>query len=151
MDPSNNRIFTSSSDEVRNVVNGSEVYCLFPQKCRMAFNIELPTDLPSARLEPIMLETLRSQMPTSSIQIMHIEQLTREKPTYFVVALKIPNELIKKLFLAGIVIIHGYIGFSQNQREYPIIDSRPLDEKISMVDDNGDPLPYKATVRLNNN
>ncbi len=141
----------SSAEHIKNTIRGDIVYCLLPRMCREAFIITLPSSVSKEKLTNAITKTLEESMPTSCIFILSINKITQTNDTnsYNIVFLNIHKQLINKLYLAGIKIANFYVGYSENNKEYPLLSDPPEDEKIAKYNRENVAMPYKASIQLN--
>jgi hypothetical protein len=144
--------YTSSADDVREVINGNTTHCLLPRSCRENFTISF-TDVKRTKeqIQSTIINRLNNSMPNKRNFILSMDELTNinKKITYSIVFLTIPKELINKLFLAGINTVNFYVGYSEKINEYPLFNKEPIDDEIAMTNGEGFNLPYKAVIKLN--
>ena len=144
--------YTSSVEEIQKTINNNVIYCLIPRTCRESFAITLPSKINKEDLSNNVKKTLEKSMVNSSIFILSIDKIneTDKTTSYNIVFIKIFKELINKLFLAGIKMVHFYVGYSENQNEYPLISDPPEEDKIAKCNKENISLPYKVTMELKN-
>ena len=69
-----------------------------------------------------------------------------EKTTYTVIFLNIPNELIGKLRGVGVKRCIFYVGYSENTKEFPVLDGVPQLQDIAHINRNGQRSPYQSEI-----
>ena len=148
----NDRKYTSSVEDIQKTINNDVVYCLIPRACRESFAITLSSKISKEDLSNNVKKILEKSMVNSSIFILSIDKINETDITssYNIVFLKIFKELINKLFLAGIKMVNFYVGYSENQNEYPLISGPPEEDKIAKCNKENISLPYKVTIELKN-
>jgi len=109
--------------------------------------------IPSTRFQSIVEKTLQEQMPMSNIWIISIYQDTdcleeSIKIVYSIVFLCVPKEITEKLQAGGVTNIKFYVGLSENEREYVILDNIPLSSHIATHDIEGNALPYYIDIAI---
>ena len=141
----------SSVEHIKNTIRSDIVHCLLPRMCRESIIITLPSTISKEKLSNAITKTLEESMPTSSIFILCMNKITETNDTnsYNIVFLNIYKQLINKLYLAGIKIVNFYVGYSENNKEYPLLSDPPHDEKIAKCNRENITMPYKASIQLN--
>lgn len=141
----------SSVEHIKNTIRSDIVHCLLPRMSREAFIITLPSNISREQLSSAITKTLEKSMPTSCIFILCINKITETNDTngYNVIFLNIHKQLINKLYLAGIKIANFYVGYSENNKEYPLLSEPPHDDKIAKCNRENVAMPYKASIQLN--
>lgn len=141
----------SSVEHIKNTIRSDIVHCLLPRMCRESLIITVPLIISKEKLTNTITKTLEESMPTSSIFILCINKITETNDTnsYNIVFLNIHKELINKLYLAGIKIANFYVGYSENNKEYPLLSEPPHDDKIAKCNRENVAMPYKASIQLN--
>ena len=150
--------YTSSSDDIKEVIDGDIVYCLVPRICREAFAITLPNEiiddeLPNTREEQLtdkIKQTLEENMKNMSIFVLSLDKIneTSENASYNIIFLRVFKALINQLFLADKKTINFYVGYSENGNEYPLLTGPPADRLIAKSNKENINLPYHATLHL---
>lgn len=150
---SNDQIYSYDSPNIiEGLYNNIEVSTLLPRNCRKELVVSVSVDVSLTRFSSIIEETLLKQMPGSNIYILKIDQHIDSKSDttfiYKIVFMQVSKELIEKLKFGGVKTLHLYIGLSENDQEYPILDHIPELEYIAINNRNGESIPYNKTITL---
>jgi hypothetical protein len=149
-----NCVRTTDSSTIADVLNGATTaICLLPRNCRQGMSISIPQDVPTERFLHIIEKSLEEQMPTNNIWVMSIEQDTDEtdqetRYVYSVVYLCVPKQLTDKLRTGGFTNVQFYVGLSENEREYSILDGIPLNSQVATHNREGMSYPYYLDVTI---
>ena len=160
---------TQSIDSSANRTNDSQctkpeykapIICLLPYMCRQELIITIPKEIKDQdALNQMFTESIQGQYPNHKIYMMSIRctkdilyklenNITIDNSTkpkeikYHIIYLIIPKELLSNLETNNISSIAFYVGKSENQNEYKIIDKAPTLDMISTENNNGKKLPF---------
>ena len=151
---SENRQNTTDTNAIIDVLNGATTaICLLPRNCRQSLGISIPQDIPTERFLPIIEKSLQQQTPTNNIWVISIKQdinITNleTKYVYNVLYLSISKQLTDKLRACRIIKAKFYIGLSENENEYPILDSIPLSSHLATRNREGISCPYQFDIYI---
>ena len=147
---------STSAEFAQSLNNNTEVICLLPRNCRKELVISVPIDVSLTRFSSIIETTLQEQLPASNIYIIKIDLDKEDTSTstststfiYEIIFMQVPKELIEKLRSGGVQTLHLYIGFSEEEKEYPILNHIPELEHIATKNRDGDRVPYNITIAI---
>ena len=145
-----NHTYTSSAKDIEKIIHGDTVYCLVPRLCRESFAITVPNSTNKETISKTVIDTLERQIPNCCIYILSFDIIneTAETISYNVIFLQILKELINKLFLAEIKIVNFYVGYSENAKEYPLLNSPPSEKHIAKCNKKNIKMPWLAVIKL---
>ena len=115
--------------------------------------ISIPKFVPNNKFLSAIEKSLREESPTNNIWVISVDQDTDEteqdtKYIYSVVYFKIPKQLTNKLKAAGITNVKFYIGLSENENEFPIINRVPHKSQVAIYNREGVLLPHYLEVNI---
>jgi hypothetical protein len=149
-----NHIRDPDPSQIADVLKGaSSTSCLLPRNCRKTLVVSVGEFIPPVRFQPIIEKTLQEQMPETHIWILSIEQDTDSleettKFVYSIVFICVQKELTEKLRAGGITKVQFYVGLSENEHEFTILDGVPLSSQVASHNRDGEPLPYNLYVTI---
>ncbi len=147
-------IHTTDPRAIADALNGATTaICLLPRNCRRSLGISIPQDVPTERFLHIIEKSLEEQMPANNIWVISIDQDTDEtgqetRYVYSVVYLCVPKQLTDKLRAGGITNVKFYVGLSENEHEYSILDGVPLNSQVATHNREGLACPYQLDVSI---
>ena len=155
-EPCENHQLTTDPNIVADLLNGNTTaICLLPRNCRKFTDITIPKFISNEEFLPVIEESLREQMPSANIWVVSIDQKDEPggegqdtKYIYNVVHFVVPKHLTENLKAAGITNIKFYIGLSENESEYPILNGLPHRSQIATHNRKGDLLPHMLDVAI---
>ena len=145
---------TTDTNTIIDVLNGNtRAICLLPRNCRQSLGISIPQDIPTERFLPIIEKSLQEQMPNNNIWVISIKQDIDEtcqeiRYVYSIIYLCVPMQLTNKLRAGGITYVKFYVGLSENEQEYSILDGIPLSSHVATQNREGISCPYQFDIYI---
>ncbi len=138
--------------------------CLVPEQCRQSVFVTIPKVINNQdTLYEMFTKSIQGQYPNHKIYIMSVrcthdklykleygeeDCMNEQNGHYNIIYLIIPKDLIRNFELNSMCRIAFYVGKSNNQNEYKILDNPPLIDIISTEDKKGRMLPFSYGINL---
>lgn len=159
---------TDISDQVMQEDTEDPVYhVLMPRNTRMLVGVRLPSRLSYDEICSVMQKSLQEVSKEHFIELLSIKPVLSNKldspydedePNlddiddiddpenciYDILYMTIPNKLIEKLSNLNMLRCIFYIGLSENQKEFKVLDDIPLDKDLALKSRQGMSYPYKS-------
>ena len=125
-------------------------YILLPRKNRLTIVISIPDKIEINLAIKSINSSLQKTYDNSLVSILeskHIDHNNIDNVNEFkVIFLIIPNELIDKLKKIGCQSFQAFIGFSEDQTEYKLINKEPDDKDIAFENYDNQKCPFKSSI-----
>lgn len=127
-------------------------HVLMPRNTRTGLVISVPSYVLSEDMHSAIVHSLKDTYDSAYIEILKITQMEPEsgdepdKTSYEVIFMTVPNQLIDKLHGAGVKNCIFYIGLSENNKEFPVMNGMPLSHDLALTNREGTLCPYMSKL-----
>ena len=125
-------------------ISNQIAHVLAPRNTRITLTISFPYDDPYVQISSAITSAIKSAYSTYYIEILEIVHgLPCINSTKYTVRLMaIPNEMIDKIREVGIRKCIFYVGLSEDNQSFPILNGKPPDSDLALTNYAGEPSPY---------
>jgi len=136
----------ASTQEVPSTIDLANqiMHVLAPRNTRITLQISFPHDDPYVQISSAIISAIKAAYSTYYIEILEIAKglLGIDKTNYTVRFIIIPNEMIDKIREVGIRKCIFYVGLSEDNQSFPILNGKPPDSDLALTNYEGEPSPY---------
>ena len=141
---------SNTSDDIltAEIISNIIFHILTPRTSRNKFNISVSSQIPEELMHMTIKQNIKYTMESSYVGVLEINTINTDtdNTTYEVIYITIPNELIRKLYNAGVKNCRFYIGLSEDERQYSILNGPPTDDQIALTTYDNSPCTYMSNI-----